>query len=370
MSARQSPAKTVSTLLMIVSATAACSDLSVLGPDGPQTASFSVEVAGETCDVLNFDDFAHGDIVTSVSLPLLNLSVAVDPSPRHDGRENPHDKARAFDTNEDPSVWEDTDLLWRQPGGLCAACEGQGRVLVIEHLLGFFTNSPRGKLGDAQHGGDITFSGFGAAPGQYRIDSFRAFDNDKVDAPMSVWVDGVQVGQASNLGDATVETVVAAPNSIASSIMFRLGTPEADSAIGSGGIDDIKICRLETLGDDGCTLGYWKTHLDSWAASGYDPDQTLESVFDVPDALGLDDTTLLAALSFAGGPGVAGAARILLRQAVAAVLNAAHPDVDYPQTAGSIIAEVNAALASGNRDTMIDLAEKLDAQNNLGCPLD
>jgi hypothetical protein len=30
---------------------------------------------------------------------------------------------------------------------------------------------------------------------------------------------------------------------------------------------------------------------------------------------------------------------------------------------------VNAALASGNRATMLDLASQLDADNNLGCPL-
>jgi len=43
--------------------------------------------------------------------------------------------------------------------------------------------------------------------------------------------------------------------------------------------------------------GFWKQpqHLDSW--SGFDPSQTLESAFDVPDAFGLDDATLLEALS-------------------------------------------------------------------------
>jgi hypothetical protein len=92
-------------------------------------------------------------------------------------------------------------------------------------------------------------------------------------------------------------------------------------------------------------------------------------VFDVPDELGLDDTTLLDALSLRGGPGTRGAAEILLRAAVASLLNAAHPDIDYPRTTAEIIADVNAALASLDRATILALARELDADNNLGCPL-
>jgi uncharacterized repeat protein (TIGR01451 family) len=121
------------------------------------------------------------------------------------------------------------------------------------------------------------------------------------------------------------------------------------------------------VANEGCTPGYWKNHLDAWA--GYSPDQTVESVFDVPDALGLDNDTLLTALNYGGGPGQIGAAQILLRAAVAALLNAANPDVGYPRTEIEIIAAVNTALASGNRSTMLALATALDADNNLGCPL-
>jgi hypothetical protein len=122
-------------------------------------------------------------------------------------------------------------------------------------------------------------------------------------------------------------------------------------------------------GDEGCTPGFWKQeqHFDSW--TGFSPGDTLESVFDVPDSLGLDSTTLLEALNFGGGPGVLGGAQILLRAGVAALLNAASPDVDYPLSTAEVISAVNAALASGDRDTMLDLAADLDADNNLGCPL-
>jgi hypothetical protein len=124
-------------------------------------------------------------------------------------------------------------------------------------------------------------------------------------------------------------------------------------------------------GDDGCTPGYWKQaqHFDSWTPTGYLSTQTLESVFDLPDSLGLDNFTLLQALNFGGGSDTVAAARILLRASVAALLNSAHPTVDYPRTTADVIASVNAALASNNRNSMLTLASALDTDNNLGCTL-
>jgi hypothetical protein len=46
------------------------------------------------------------------------------------------------------------------------------------------------------------------------------------------------------------------------------------------------------------------------------------------------------------------------------VLNAAHPDVQFAFTEGDVIADVNAALASGDRDAMLALATELDNANN------
>jgi hypothetical protein len=54
---------------------------------------------------------------------------------------------------------------------------------------------------------------------------------------------------------------------------------------------------------------------------------------------------------------------------VAALLNSAHPDVDYQYTTAQVIDMVNAALASQNRSTMLTLASQLDTANNAGCPL-
>lgn len=89
----------------------------------------------------------------------------------------------------------------------------------------------------------------------------------------------------------------------------------------------------------------------------------------MPDSYGLDSATLLQALDFKGGSSNKDAARILLRSAVAALLNASHPNVDYSLTTAEVINQVNAALASGNRNTMLSLADKLDRYNNRGCPL-
>ena len=83
----------------------------------------------------------------------------------------------------------------------------------------------------------------------------------------------------------------------------------------------------------------------------------------------LASSTLREALEFRGGSTITAAQQILLRQAVAALLNAAHPDVAYPRTAAQVISTVNAALASNDRTAILALASALDAENNLRCPL-
>ncbi len=122
--------------------------------------------------------------------------------------------------------------------------------------------------------------------------------------------------------------------------------------------------------DQGCSQGYWKKHTDSWSPAGFNPAQQVLSVF--AEASGypaLGSEALLQALKLGGGRDLEGAVRNLLRQAVAAVLNASHPGVDYPRPLAQVIGDVNVALASGDRQTMLALKSDLDADNNLGCPL-
>ena len=117
---------------------------------------------------------------------------------------------------------------------------------------------------------------------------------------------------------------------------------------------------------EGCSPGYWKNHLDSWADTGYSPDQTVASVGFVGS--GRDSMKLSQALALKGGSTIQGAKDILLRAAVAALLNAADPNVSYPLTVAQVLAEVNAAFASNDRQTILDEATRLDEFNNLGCP--
>jgi hypothetical protein len=123
-------------------------------------------------------------------------------------------------------------------------------------------------------------------------------------------------------------------------------------------------------GTEGCTPGYWKNHTDSWADTKYSPTDTVGSVFTLPASLSsFSDETLLAALDGGGGPDLSGATEILLRAAVAALLNATSSNVQYPGGNKLIIEHVNAALASENRDKILAWATKYDKKNNGGCPL-
>jgi len=118
----------------------------------------------------------------------------------------------------------------------------------------------------------------------------------------------------------------------------------------------------------GCTPGYWKQsqHFDSWV--GFTTDETVGSIFTGVDA-SLADESLLTALQGSGGSGLVGAERILLRAAVAALLNST--SIAYPSTEADIISAVNAALATGDRSAILTLATTLDNANNGvgGCPL-
>ena len=97
---------------------------------------------------------------------------------------------------------------------------------------------------------------------------------------------------------------------------------------------------------EGCTPGYWKNHTDP----------------------SLGSATLLDALSFQGGDDLVGKEEILLRAAVAALLNSTS-GIDYGVPPQAIINAVNKRIATGDPKKINKLATKLDARNNLPCPL-
>jgi len=116
---------------------------------------------------------------------------------------------------------------------------------------------------------------------------------------------------------------------------------------------------------EGLTPGFWKNHHDDW--EDYTSSMKIGDVFILPSSLEELNVTLGSALCFKGGEGVEGAARILLRQAVAGLLNSAHHLIDYPMFQFELIPDVNTALASGDRVQMLILKDMLDEYNNLGC---
>lgn len=336
-----------------------CSDESLLAPSEPETEASTLLRAptsgtAEECVVIDFQSFINGEEITSVDL--FGTTLTVDAA-RFAPNAGPT-TARAFDTDVNNG---DPDL---QAADECPGCDALDVMLVIPSSLGFFND------GDHPWGGTVTFSGFPSDGGFY-VKSFTTADNDADEPSVKLYADGTLIGESSGQGNGSVEKVAPTHTVITSQIQFVLGDEPQNSTTGSGSIDNIEICRpAEELGDEGCTLGYWKQehHFDSWP-EGINPSDPIEDYFDDPRNLLPDDDTLLDALNYGGGPGLTGGARILLKQAVAALLNAASTDVDYAITYASIIAQVNEALATGSRNDMTSLAGQLDGYNNAGCPL-
>ena len=363
---RRSPT-VLTPLAALAVALTACADPTVVGPSpGPGAGGPSFSVAapssGLVCETINFNSFAHGAAVTTVSAAGLSFAVVAQSSPDPDlpgGEEpNPFDNARAFSTTSNPNIWEDTDLISNAiAGGLCAGCTGQGNVLVIENWHGFSGPDFNGKLaGDAQFGGTITLSSATA----FFIESYKAFDVDAGEPGIALYRNNATlVAQSPVTGDAGVATVLTGSQTTANSFTFRLGTLADDQVGGSGAIDDVRVCRAAALG--GCTLGYFKNH-----TSPYENITLLGAGF---VGTGNNNTTLKDALSFSGGSSLQDAKNNLMKQAAAAYLNIRH-DVGYAITLGALINSVNAALASGDRGQILALADQLDDYNNAGCTLD
>ena len=114
-------------------------------------------------------------------------------------------------------------------------------------------------------------------------------------------------------------------------------------------------------GGQGCTPGYWRQdhHYPDWT-SPYDPDDSFSDHFD--DAF--PGMTMGDVVDENGG---------LLNQlgshAVAALLNAANPEVSYDKTTQEIIDQFNAVYPGTNPDYEA-LKDEFEALNELGCPLD
>lgn len=89
-------------------------------------------------------------------------------------------------------------------------------------------------------------------------------------------------------------------------------------------------------GDEGCTPGFWKNHLEDWAATGYSPGDSFAAIFGQDYGF----ATLFDAVRARGD-----STNSLVRHAAAALLNASSPYVEYPMT----VAQVIAAFQAGDK---------------------
>lgn len=148
----------------------------------------------------------------------------------------------------------------------------------------------------------------------------------------------------------------------------------------------------------GCTAGFWASRTSlwdeatdpnmenegslrpgntvdqafSWRSRGFAPfDAASASVADLREA------TVLDALRFTDAAGVEGAARAAVREMAAAYLNAAYEGMEFPYRRfatgengnPSLVSLLTVALEAGDERQLRDLAARLRAVNDLGCPL-
>lgn len=146
----------------------------------------------------------------------------------------------------------------------------------------------------------------------------------------------------------------------------------AGSLVGSAALLQVESATLATFSltvvppppppadFEGCSPGFWKQphHFGNWPA-GFSPDDLVSSAF---GSGAPPDLTLLEALGQGGG-GV----NALLRQAVAALLNAAHVEVNYPIALADVILLTQAALQPGG--DVEGTKDTFQAANELGCGL-
>ena len=140
-------------------------------------------------------------------------------------------------------------------------------------------------------------------------------------------------------------------------------------------------CPYECGGGEGCTPGFWKNHPDCWC-DAYNKDMLVSDVWTAlkdPNYVTLDDDdrksdfdqdTLLDALKYRGGPGLAGSVRNMLRHATAALLNGCSTDVAYPVSDLTVIEVGNGVLESEDIATIQEVHGILAGWNeDSPCPI-
>lgn len=332
---------TVLSVVLAVALVGGCRESNPTGvpaDDGP-FGSPSFSGTSLVCQAIDFDDgLSHGDVVTSVGALGITFNVSVlDPGSTSTG------DAVIYDTNTKRG--NDPDL---EASGRCADCAGLNNVLILQEAPG-----TQG-ADDSDTGGTIRLAP--ASGGPFVVQEFKALDQETEQGEsITLKADGATVAVTSGLGDGTVETVDVNPDaSFSSALEFVL--------TGSGAIDDIIVCEQSDAGE-GCTPGFWKTkpHQDDWIPTGYSQSQLYDDVFGVSNLVD-GELTLLDAVSLIGN-----SYNSFVRHSVAALLNAAHPDIAYGLTEAEVISKVQAAHSSGDFDSAKQEFEELNEQF---CPID
>lgn len=111
-----------------------------------------------------------------------------------------------------------------------------------------------------------------------------------------------------------------------------------------------------------CDVGFWRQseNAGEWPAP-YTTSTPFRDVFGVDAFPG---ASLLQVVSASGGK-----EKALGRQAVAAVLNAAHAEINFDRSAQQVIDAFNTAYLSGSNSQINSTAKSIEEANSRGCPL-
>jgi hypothetical protein len=124
---------------------------------------------------------------------------------------------------------------------------------------------------------------------------------------------------------------------------------------------------------DGCRPAFWARAINHDLWEEHEPSELVGGFFPEPEQYAR--LTLVEAL---GEPSPdRDVRRILIREAVAAILNAAHESLGYPysryqvglQARPPIVPTVAELLRAGSSDQMVVFTQELAEANRLGCPL-
>ncbi len=309
---------------------------------------------------IDFGGLAEGAIVGSVSCAANDgISCTADPG----GSVGVFGSNPTFPAATNTAQIFDSECL---PGGIPSDCSGgdddllfpgQGNMLIICEEQGT-SNTCKLPPDDADEVGaffEFDFSTWG--PGTVCVDSITYGDVEAKEPGGEVELipSGLKFAMPPT-GDNVLDTVIIEECGVTSMVV---------SLNGSGAIDNIEI-ELEDRngngGGEGCTPGFWKNHEADWV--GLSPGDSFETVFGTsPDPFPGDPT--LADVFDLNGGGI----KKLSQHALAALLNALHPDVDYDLTPAEVIADYQAALAAGG-SAINDQKDIFEGFNELGCDVD